>query len=1264
MMELATNAECRFGSVVRTFALVLLLSMTAHAQDVPSRVFRLEGHGKANFYFYPDDELRRLTAFDDVVTPHIDWARPLHGGPVRVLAIAHKGQGRWPIELSQRFDFDLTTVYCHSQRHLGSPQVAHSKGLIAQGPADVAARLLQAMNRPIDVIVSDIPFPTLGGEAGARLQELIDRGAGYVELIDGIDLSGYSAEPDSQRQMVSTAVPVAALRKLAKEFGTADEAAKRITGLWTKPNAGRIANIAHYPRDAEPPDENRLQYLDLIDLEQEAWCALIGRSVLWACGRTGAASQIETHWPTEAIERADMPFTLALSQPHGSLLKLRVWDADGRLRHEGIGPAIPQLPAGRYVVGLQAVGDTGVLDWRIDTFVISAGIDIASLQLDNSRQKPGGTIRATATLSSNPSPGMRLRCDVFDNYGRCISTRTRPATREAAFDLPFAESLHIYNYVDLALLDENDRIICEDRRAFYIAHKGPAPDDLNWFVWEAGTGFDPRRRMVLKQLARMGMKGALVGGEVGPAAISAAIANAHPVIYAYRMTGVEVDAQGKANPSFANPDHLSAAIRQIRPLVERGLYLSPLFYYLGDDVRHTKGPGIDFGWGASYRSFLAEQMRKRYRTLDALNQAWGTAYASFDDIAPVKKTDALAALAKDDSAPLCHWIDHQLCADSMIADWWRAMDRDIHELAPHIPSNIGSMVIGWSWPGCGFDFWQLAEGKDLVFQYPNPWVHDIFRSAARRDAYHGTWYGGYGLYNYPPYIDQDYLPWWGLFRNVNLHGLYYGGQSQAYNAERLLGPDLGPVKGVAKIFDNLTELKSGIAKLLFNADRQDDRIAVVYAPENVHTSVIFETGLPKNANWNGLMTGGDLYSYMQSFEGMTSLLSDMGFSYEIIPSAQLTSKSSLSDRWRAIVLPQHLRVTEEQAECLRRFVRAGGTLIADIFPGLLDDRCRADHDGVLADVFGARFGGGIPDKTVVLMQRGTTADQSNLGSLAVDSSVRLDGAQALGATGEGTPIILSNQYGEGRAILFNAMIRDYQIWRTLSEESPWRDAIAALLADEADLKPAIDCQVAALYEDRTHRVQATEFHRYRLGRGEYVAFLRHPKLRPDAAVYMSDLRPKPAWIDFGRTAHVYDVRRGMYRGKTDKVEDVIYPGRAELYALLPYEVRGMATTASLADHALTVEAEIVTGDLGAARVPHVFHIEVFDPQGRIRPELTRNVVGEMGECRERFFLGYNAPSGIWQVKIRDVATRAAKTATVELDAAETANLPTTPARPH
>jgi hypothetical protein len=120
----------------------------------------------------------------------------------------------------------------------------------------------------------------------------------------------------------------------------------------------------------------------------------------------------------------------------------------------------------------------------------------------------------------------------------------------------------------------------------------------------------------------------------------------------------------------------------------------------------------------------------------------------------------------------------------------------------------------------------------------------------------------------------------------------------------------------------------------------------------------------------------------------------------------------------------------------------------------------------------------------------------------------------------------------------------------------------------------------------------------------------------------------------------------MYRGRTNKVEDVIYPGRAELYALLPYEVRGLRLRVSLSDCVLTVEAEVMPDDPQAALVTHVFHIKVVDPRGRVRPELTRNVVSKAGRLRERVFLGYNAPAGVWRVAVRDVATGTADTSTI------------------
>lgn len=902
------------------------------------------------------------------------------------------------------------------------------------------------------------------------------------------------------------------------------------------------------------------------------------------------------------------------------------------------------LPAGRYFVGVETIRDGLGDDWAFGTITVASRIEIAALKLDSECKKPGEKIRAKVTLSAAPIQGSTIRFDVLDNFGRCVCRRVLPAEREVEFEGDFAESLHIYNHVDVALLDPVGATLAETRHAFYVAQPGPPRDDVSWMVWEAGTGFDPRRRNLLKQFARLGMTGALTGS-LEPIQ-SAAMANAHPVLYAYKMTGVSVNDNGVTNPCFTDPAYRAYTIRHIQDEATRYAPFSPLFFYLGDDVRYIT-EGQDACWSPTCRASLVAWARQRYETIEAVNRAWGTSYRAFDDILPIKRADVVAAMEKGSSGSLCHWVDHQLWANETVAGWWREMGKGIRQAVPDTPSNMGSSVVGWTWPGSGIDFWQLAEGKDLVFQYPNPWVHDVFRCAARRDAFHGTWYGGYGLYNYPPYYDGDYLPWWSVFRGVNLHGLYYGGQGQRWYSERLLGADLGPMPVVAKMLGNLDELKGGIAKLLFNAERINDGVAIVYAPANIHASLVFARGLPKAPEWEGQVTASNSFIYMQCWGGMSDLISDMGFDYHVIPSSHLKDGRLLDKGCRVVVLPFHIRVTEAEAKAIRRFVHDGGVLIADVLTGTFDGRCRADHAGVLADVFGAKLAGGVPDPKVRRCSASTNAGVT-LGELVADGGLTLDGADAGAKTADGTPLLLVHRYGKGSAILLNVLVRDYQIWRTSGTEMSFRDTIAGLLADRAGLKPAIRCDVHTSGVKQPHRIQVTEFHRYELGGASYVGLLRHPKLRPDDAIYMADLRPKPAWITFDRKAHVYDVRRRMYRGMTDHIEDVIYAGRAELFALMPYEVRDLKLAADLAGGAIALTAQIVLGDPKAEAATHVLHVEVRDPSGCVRRKYSRSVIAPKGRLRDRIFLGLNAQSGTWRVTVRDVASGMQQSCTVSI----------------
>src|SRR5207302_6056365 len=60
----------------------------------------------------------------------------------------------------------------------------------------------------------------------------------------------------------------------------------------------------------------------------------------------------------------------------------------------------------------------------------------------------------------------------------------------------------------------------------------------------------------------------------------------------------------------------------------------------------------------------------------------------------------------------------------------------------------------------------------------------------------------------------------------------------------------------------------------------------------------------------------------------------------------------LSRRFKVIILPQTICLSDREAQALRRFVQSGGKLIADTLCGLLTETGRGRKTGALDDLFG------------------------------------------------------------------------------------------------------------------------------------------------------------------------------------------------------------------------------------------------------------------------------------------------------------------------
>ena len=122
---------------------------------------------------------------------------------------------------------------------------------------------------------------------------------------------------------------------------------------------------------------------------------------------------------------------------------MRVYDADGRLVHQGPADAVPVLPAGRYFVNLRRIDHEKVADWVWGWFEVRGAVGIESIQLDADAKTPDEPVRATVVLGGTPPEGSYLLCEIVDNFGRGVWRDTRSVSPSVTFEGEASRSLHL-----------------------------------------------------------------------------------------------------------------------------------------------------------------------------------------------------------------------------------------------------------------------------------------------------------------------------------------------------------------------------------------------------------------------------------------------------------------------------------------------------------------------------------------------------------------------------------------------------------------------------------------------------------------------------------------------------------------------------------------------------------------------------------------------------------------------------------------------------
>jgi hypothetical protein len=132
---------------------------------------------------------------------------------------------------------------------------------------------------------------------------------------------------------------------------------------------------------------------------------------------------------------------------------------------------------------------------------------------------------------------------------------------------------------------------------------------------------------------------------------------------------------------------------------------------------------------------------------------------------------------------------------------------------------------------------------------------------------------------------------------------------------------------------------------------------------------------------------------------------------------------------------------------------------------------------------------------------------------------------------------------------------------------------------------------------------------------------------------------------------VYEVRTGKHLGRTAFVSLEMGPAEAKVLGLLPYRVTEIAIGELKPRYRPGEEVKYkaaVAVSKGKAG-DHVLRLEVFDPDGRLVPCYTKNVLAASGRYDDSVPLVLNEKAGPWTIKVTDVTTKVSKSAAFEVN---------------
>ena len=1160
----------------------------------------------------------------ELATPCVPFAKPYARGKVRALFLVPRTFcAREVVELWQRLDLEFEAVTFYHSREPGGADVWENS-VRGGTPEEKLAELRGKLAKPYDAIVlANVAFDALPVECQYTLLKKVSEGTGLLLAYNlGSRLALCKNPLPDGREDLLAGTPWAGLDLLQTPGFLKAVAAKDASELPAKTvgtyrfHRGRIATL-NWPGGGNtwyggsglaPREDWSLHW----DANYDHYLSLVAKALLWTMPEK-APRVSWTAFPPDGVEvpRADLsraPWKVGLratGQPIAGELRVRVRSHDNRIEFEekrrltvppagvAVEVAPPGLPCGGHYLDVAFASAAGVEQWGSAFFRVTAPVRIAGLTVEPECVEKGRPISGRLALTAPAPAGMAVRFEWRDTLGRLVARRDvslAPGQSSAAVSFDSRPALTIAQVVTAELRRGAD--VVERRSAFAFVPRRNS-EQFPMTLWGAG-GRAGLGMTINRQFRSVGFDAILAHPSAdGLDERAQAIADLAPVPYSYRVMGNRAeDGTGRdgwlekmPDGCIANPALRDAARQKVQERIKNVIPYGPPYYTLGDENYFDYYPNLSATDRAGFREFL----KREYRDLSDLNAHWGTGFTEWAAVEPPPDEQAV----KEGRFAIVH--DRRSYLEAQYAFYHEWLRDAIRAVDPG--ARVGAEG---SIPG---DLERTIANLEVWSPYMDRRGDVMLLSLAKPGLVRGMWWGGYVLWRDSRH--DSLVLWDQLLRGAANCNFFYCSQG----SEGVMAPGMNWAEYFKKMLPGFAEIRGGIGQTLSDSTLADDGVYVHSSMANVHAATLC-------APFGSCEAAQDV---------AFNLLDALRLNYRFITRKQVEAGDLARRGVKLLLLPGAQCLSDVEAEQIRRFAEAGGTVLADVDVGTRDEHLAARPAGVLDGLFGVRrTGPKQPVETPLDLRVDVGGRKVALVATkaVVDASVA--GGGAAGAAG-GHPVLFRRQVGKGRAVLLN-----FALPQTVGSQPPAaRDNAVHLLgalAGLAGVTPAFTLETKEPLQAR---------------------MLAHGGVRTLGVWHLYPTKGG-AKVRLAAPAWVYDVRRGKALGRTREI--VIPDGRdwPRLYALLPAGGTTLAVTAGASASAVPGASRGIAVRLrlnGPAPAGRVVRVQCFGPAGQERAHYRRypRMAGAAA------LLGIplaNDPPGRWRIRATDVATGAAAEAAV------------------